>query len=68
MAEKRKSRCWWTGVEREKSGQLGCPPGKEAPRWRQGLFEFFGHDGELELGFGKRLHDDGLGAFRRGVA
>jgi hypothetical protein len=32
------------------------------------LLEFFGHYGELELGFGEGLDDDGLGAFRGGVA
>src|SRR6266851_7446368 len=54
----------------KKSGQLGksCPPGKEAPRRRQGLFEFFGHDRELQLGLGERLHHDGFGALRRSIA
>ena len=32
------------------------------------LLEFFGHDGELELGLGQGLDDGGLGAFRRGIA
>jgi hypothetical protein len=32
------------------------------------LFEFFGEDGELELGLGERLYDGGLGVFRGGVA
>ncbi len=32
------------------------------------LLEFFGLNGELQLGFGERLHDDGFGAFRGGVA
>ena len=34
----------------------------------QELFEFLGHYGKLELCFGERPHDDGLGAFRSGVA
>ena len=32
------------------------------------LFEFFDHYGELQLGLGERLDDDGFGAFRGGVA
>ena len=42
-------------------------PQKMAPT-RTKSFEFFGHDGELELGFGEGFYDDGLGAFRGGVA
>ena len=38
------------------------------PRRRQGLFKFFGHHRERELGFGERLDDGGLGVFRGGVA
>src|SRR6266849_9949369 len=52
----------------KKAGSRSCPPGKEAPRRRQGLFEFFGHDGELQLGLGERLHHDGFGALRRSIA
>jgi hypothetical protein len=38
------------------------------PRKRHGLLEFFGEDGELELGLGERLNHGGLGVFRGGVA
>ena len=63
------SKACWTGVEaKEKAGSRSCPPGKEAPPKRQGLFEFFGHDWKLELGLGERLDDGGLGAFRGGIA
>jgi hypothetical protein len=50
-------------AETKKRAALGCPPG----RWQK-LFEFFGEDGELQLGLGERLYDDGLGAFRGGIA
>jgi hypothetical protein len=32
------------------------------------LLEFFGHNGELEFGFGQGLDDGGFGVFRGGVA
>jgi len=35
---------------------------------RERLFEFFGHHGELQLGLGEGLDDDGFGAFRGGIA
>src|SRR5216683_3891749 len=54
--------------ETKKAGSRSCPPGKEVPRRRQGLFKFFGHYWERELGFGQGLYDGGLGVFRRGVA
>ncbi len=38
------------------------------PRRRQGLFKFFGHNRERELGFGQGLDDGGLGVFGAGVA
>ena len=56
------------GEERKKAGSRSCPPGKEVPLRRQGLFEFFSEDGELELCFGQRLYDGGLGVFGGGVA
>jgi len=56
------------GGLRKKAGSRSCPRGKEAPPRRQGLFELFGEDGELELGFGQGLDDDGFGAFGGGVA
>jgi len=67
----RKEKGGQLGVARRitsKLAEMGCrgPPEKAAPT-RARLFEFFGHDGELELGLGKRLHDNGFGAFRGGV-
>ncbi len=56
------------GHSKKKAGSRSCPQGKEVPRRRQELFEFFGEDGELELGLGERLYDGGLGVFRGGVA
>jgi hypothetical protein len=41
--------------------------GRKRCRSSKGLFEFFGEDGELELGFGQGLDDDGFGAFGGGV-
>ncbi len=38
------------------------------PRRRQGLFKFFGHHRERELGFGERLDDSSFGVFGTGVA
>jgi len=52
----------------KKSGQPKLPAGDEVPRKRQGLFEFFGEDGELQLGLGERLYNGGLGVFGGGVA
>src|SRR5260370_14502205 len=52
----------------EKAGSRSCPPGKEEPRRRQGLFKFFGHNGKRELGFGEGLDEGGLGVFGGGVA
>src|SRR5882757_8361547 len=52
----------------KKAGSRSCPPGKEVPRRRQGLFKLFGHYRKRELGFGERLYDGGLGVFRGGVA
>ena len=57
-AEKRKKR----------AAKKAARQGKEAPRRRRGLFKFFGHYGELELGFGQGLYDGGLGVFGGGVA
>src|SRR5713226_1484251 len=54
--------------ETKKAGSRSCPPGKEVPRRRQGLFKLFGHYRKRELGFGQRLYDGSLGVFRRGVA
>src|SRR6202171_6291048 len=54
--------------KKKKAGSRSCPPGKEVPLRRQGLFEFFGEDGELELCFGQGLYDGGLGVFGGGVA
>src|ERR1700682_6752937 len=54
--------------KKKKAGSRSCPPGKEVPRKRQGLFEFFGEDGELELCFGQGLYNGGLGVFGGGVA
>ena len=50
------------GLERLVEWGAACcaPTGK--------LLEFFGEDGELELGLGERLYDGGLGVFRGGVA
>jgi len=69
---------------KEKGGQLGLSAGllqrllngmqraalKDGPYKGKGreLFEFFGHYGELEFGLGKRLDDNGFGAFGGGVA
>ncbi len=59
---------------------MGLPAGKREPKKKgaaalrptkakvRGLFEFFGHYGELELGFGEGLDDGGLGVFGSGVA
>src|SRR5713101_5752022 len=52
----------------KKAGSRSCPPGKEVPRRRQGLFKLFGHYRKRELGFGERLYDGGLGVFGGGVA
>ena len=45
---------------------------KDCPPWVPDkfgkLFEGFGHDRELQLGFSERLYDDRFGAFRGGVA
>ena len=51
------------GSERllEKRGAACCAPTEK-------LLEFFGEDGELELGFGQGLYNGGLGVFRGGVA
>ncbi len=38
------------------------------PRRRQGLFKFFGHHRERELGLGQGLDDRGFGVFGRGVS
>src|SRR5713226_2285852 len=54
--------------ETKKAGSRSCPPGKEVPRRRQGLFKFFGHYWERELGLGERLYDGSFGVFRGGVA
>ncbi len=73
---------WLKKVEcagKRKNGQFGLPAGELlkvlnwgaascAPHERQKLFEFFGHYRELQLGLGQGLDDDGLGAFRGGVA
>src|SRR5260370_24907614 len=53
---------------RKKGAAEAARQGKEWPAKRQGLFKFFGHYRELELGLGERLYDGGLGVFRGGVA
>jgi len=56
---------WCSQRSEKKSGQLlkKLPAGDEVPRRRQGLFKFFGHHRERELGLGERLDDGGLGVF-----
>ena len=56
-------------AQKQKAGsQKSCPQGKKVPRRRQGLFEFFGHNGKRELGLSEGLDDGGLGVFSASVA
>ena len=55
------------GRKGKKEGRSMLRPYKEKEE-KTRLFEFFGHYGELQLGLGERLHDDGLSGFRGGVA
>src|SRR5260370_20645514 len=57
-----------SAAEKKRAAWKKLPAGDEVPRRRQGLFEFFGHDGELKLGLGERLHDGSRGVLRRGIA
>src|SRR6516165_3693602 len=51
----------------KKRARRTCPLGKELSRKPYKLFKFLGHDGELQLGLGKRLYNQALGQFGSGV-
>jgi hypothetical protein len=48
--------------------QHAAPQQADGEKQKTVLFEFFGEDGELELGFGEGFDDGGLGGFGSGVA
>src|SRR5712692_946680 len=55
------------GGNRKKEGRGGAAPLQREKDTNE-LFEFFGHQGELELGLGEGLDNGGLGVFGGGVA
>src|SRR5712692_8703852 len=55
------------GGNRKKEGRGGAAPLQREKDTNE-LFEFFGHQGELELGLGEGLDNGGLGVFGGSVA